>query len=115
MALLGRPKIIFIDEASSGVDPAARRTLWRAIQSEGADSAVIVTTQVMEEAEELSSKLAIMVSGRIQCFGTLSHIRQKYGRGFEIELKVDLTDLVKNAYQPSGPSQSSMRPTLAKW
>ena len=95
MALIGRPRIIFVDEASAGVDPAARRTLWKAIKSEGAHSAVIVTTHTMEEAEELSTRLGIMVQGKLQCIGTLSHIRQKYGKGFEIELKIDLNDAIK--------------------
>ena len=75
MALIGRPRVIFVDEASAGVDPAARRTLWKAIKSEGAHSAVIVTTHTMEEAEELSTRLGIMVQGKLQCIGTLSHIR----------------------------------------
>ena len=61
MALIGRPKIIYVDEASTGVDPAARRGLWKAIKSEGAESAIVITTHTMEEAEELSTKLGIMV------------------------------------------------------
>ena len=51
MAMIGRPKIIFIDEASTGVDPASRRIMWKGIRSEGKDSAVIITTHAMEEAE----------------------------------------------------------------
>ena len=65
MALIGRPKIIYVDEASAGVDPAARRALWKAIKSEGENSAIIITTHTMEEAEELSTKLGIMVQGKI--------------------------------------------------
>ena len=63
MALIGRPKIVYIDEASTGVDPGARRTMWKAIKSEGRNSAVIITTHAMEEAENLSTKLGIMVKG----------------------------------------------------
>ena len=54
MALIGRAKIIYIDEASAGVDPAARRAMWRAIKSEGKNSAVVITTHAMEEAEALA-------------------------------------------------------------
>ena len=61
MALIGRPKIIYVDEASAGVDPGARRAMWKAIKSEGADSAVVITTHAMEEAEALATKLGIMV------------------------------------------------------
>ena len=59
MAMLGRPKIVYIDEASTGVDPASRRTMWRAIRHEGAGSAVVMTTHAMEEAEAISTKIAI--------------------------------------------------------
>ena len=90
IALLGRPKIIYIDEASAGVDPGARRAMWKAIKSEGADSAVIITTHAMEEAEALSSKLGIMVKGKIKCFGTPNHIKDKFGSGYEIELNIDV-------------------------
>jgi len=61
MAMLGRPKIICIDEASAGVDPGSRRTMWRAIRHEGANSAVVLTTHAMEEAEAISTKIAIQV------------------------------------------------------
>ena len=57
--MIGRPKIICIDEASAGVDPSSRRTMWKAIRHEGQESAVILTTHAMEEAEAISSKLAI--------------------------------------------------------
>lgn len=59
MAMIGRPKIIFIDEASTGVDPGSRRTMWQAIRHEGQDSAVVLTTHAMEEAEAISTKIAI--------------------------------------------------------
>ena len=79
MAMIGRPKIIYIDEASAGVDPASRRVMWKAIRSEGVDSAVILTTHAMEEAENLSSKLGIMVAGKFSCFGTLQQIKTTFG------------------------------------
>ena len=95
MALIGRPKIIYIDEASAGVDPAARRAMWRAIKSEGKTSAVVITTHAMEEAEALASKLGIMVQGSFKCVGTANHIREKYGSGYEVELNLDLQDVIK--------------------
>ena len=92
MALIGRPKIVYIDEASAGVDPGARRAMWKTIRSEGANSAVVITTHAMEEAEELATKLGIMVEGKIKCFGTTNHIRAKFGKGYEIEMSLDLQD-----------------------
>ena len=79
MAMISRPKVIYIDEASAGVDPGSRRIMWKAIRSEGVDSAVVITTHAMEEAEALSSKLGIMVSGKFSCFGTLQYIKTTFG------------------------------------
>ena len=94
MALIGRPSIVFIDEASAGVDPGARRSMWKAIKSEGANSAVVITTHAMEEAEALATKLGIMVQGKIKCFGSTNHIREKYGQGYEVEINIDLQDIL---------------------
>ena len=94
MALIGRPSIVFIDEASAGVDPGARRSMWKAIKSEGANSAVVITTHAMEEAEALATKLGIMVQGKIKCFGSTNHIREKYGQGYEVEINIGLQDIL---------------------
>ena len=63
MALIGRPDIVIVDEASAGVDPASRRLLWSSIKDEGSESATVVTTHTMEEAEAISDKIGIMVQG----------------------------------------------------
>ena len=49
---------------------------------------MILTTHSMEEAEALSTKLGIMVSGRLQCFGSAQHIKDKFGEGYEIVIKI---------------------------
>jgi ATP-binding cassette subfamily A (ABC1) protein 3 len=51
-------------------------------------SAVIITTHSMEEAEALCTKMGIMVSGEFKCFGSSQYIKDKYGTGFEIEVKI---------------------------
>ena len=51
-------------------------------------SAVIITTHSMEEAEALCTKMGIMVSGEFKCFGSSSHIKDKYGTGYELEVKI---------------------------
>ena len=70
MALIGRPSLIFIDEASAGVDPASRRVMWNAIYDECKDSGVVITTHAMEEAEAISNRIAIMVKGTLRSCGT---------------------------------------------
>lgn len=71
MAMIGNPKVIFIDEATTGVDPASRQIIWQGIKHEGRGSAVIYTTHAMEEAEAISDRLTIMVRGLFKCFGSL--------------------------------------------
>ena len=120
MALIGRPKILFIDEASAGVDPGARRSMWKAIKSEGEKSAIVITTHAMEEAEALATKLGIMVQGKIKCFGTANHIREKYGSGYEVEINIDLQDIMTE--MPDIPEENVVttdaevvKAELAKW
>ena len=68
--------------------------MWKAIKSEGEKSAIVITTHAMEEAEALATKLGIMVQGKIKCFGTANHIREKYGSGYEVEINIDLQDIL---------------------
>lgn len=92
MALIGDPPIILLDEPSAGMDPEARRFMWSVvakISQAQKKSAVILTTHSMEEAEALSTKMGIMVRGGIfRCFGSSQHIKNKYGTGYEIEIKI---------------------------
>lgn len=63
IAMMAQPDAIFLDEQSAGVDPFSRRRLWKTIRDESKNSALIVTTHSMEEAEALGTKMAIMVAG----------------------------------------------------
>ena len=92
LAMVGEPKLLFLDEPSTGMDPGARHALWDAIlkmQARGAS--IILTSHSMEECEALCSRLAIMVNGKFQCIGTVQRLRHLYGRGFTIELSVSVS------------------------
>jgi ATP-binding cassette subfamily A (ABC1) protein 3 len=91
IALLGNPSLILLDEPSSGVDPDARKDMWRAISANSslnADSAIVLTTHSMEEAEALCTRLAILVKGVKQCDGSVQEIKSAYGQGFILEVKI---------------------------
>ena len=92
IAILGNPPIILLDEPSAGMDPEARRFMWSVvarISQQRKQSAVILTTHSMEEAEALSTKMGIMVKGGVfRCFGSSQHIKNKFGTGYEIEVKI---------------------------
>jgi len=57
--MLANPSIILLDESSAGVDPLARRRLWKTIRDQSKNSALVITTHSMEEAEALGTKIAI--------------------------------------------------------
>ena len=95
IAMIGNPEIIFLDESSAGVDPYVRRLLWKTIRNQSKNSALIVTTHNMEEAEALGTKIAIMVSGKFKCFGSTQQIKQKHGGGFTLQIIFDYPQILK--------------------
>ena len=92
MSLVAEPPIIFLDEPSTGVDPVARRNLWKIIQKiQAAGQSVILTSHSMEECEALCDRLAIMVNGQFQCFGSVPHLKNKFALGFTILTKLKVS------------------------
>lgn len=92
---MGNPPIILLDEPSAGMDPEARRFMWDVVASiaKKKTSAVVLTTHSMDEAEALSTKMGIMVKGGIfKCFGSSQHIKNKFGTGYVLEIKVKTID-----------------------
>lgn len=84
MALISEPEVLFLDEPTLGLDVLARRELWSAVKSLRGKITIILTTHYMEEAEQLSDRIAIMVGGRIHAVGTLGELEQLTGeRGLE--------------------------------
>jgi ABC-2 type transport system ATP-binding protein len=78
-ALLHRPDVLFLDEPTAGVDPAARRNFWRAIlELAQAGTTVIVTTHYMDEAERCG-RLAMLSQGRLIALGTPQDVAQQVG------------------------------------
>uniref|UniRef100_A0A668A1I1 P-type phospholipid transporter n=1 Tax=Myripristis murdjan TaxID=586833 RepID=A0A668A1I1_9TELE len=89
MALIGGPPVVFLDEPTTGMDPKARRALWNAILSiikEG--RSVVLTSHSMEECEALCTRMAIMVNGRFRCLGSVQHLKNRFGDGYTIILRV---------------------------
>eukprot|EP00457_Paulinella_chromatophora_P000142 gb/GEZN01000142.1/.p1 GENE.gb/GEZN01000142.1/~~gb/GEZN01000142.1/.p1 ORF type:complete len:1985 (+),score=306.96 gb/GEZN01000142.1/:58-6012(+) len=86
MAMIGSPKILFLDEPSTGMDPKSRRFMWELIAATMIGRSVILTTHAMEEAEALCTRIGIMVGGRLRCLGSSHHLKQKYGAGYQIDI-----------------------------
>ncbi len=80
MALVSEPRVLFLDEPTLGLDVLARRELWSVIRSLKGKITVILTTHYMEEAEQLSDRIAIMVGGKIKALGTLAELEALTGQ-----------------------------------
>lgn len=79
MSLVGTPEIVFLDEPTTGLDPEARHEVWANIrQLSVAGTTVMLTTQYLEEAEELADQIAILHQGTIIANGTLTELKQMF-------------------------------------
>jgi len=94
-ALVHKPKVFFLDEPTTGLDPQARRNLWELIQTvKKQGMTVILTTHYMEEAEVLCERVAIMDEGTIVALDTPQNlIKQLIKKGFKKERRVEQADL----------------------
>ncbi|XP_043924192.1 phospholipid-transporting ATPase ABCA1 [Protopterus annectens] len=89
IALIGGPPVVFLDEPTTGMDPRARRFLWNSILSiikEG--RSVVLTSHSMEECEALCTRMAIMVNGRFRCLGSVQHLKNRFGDGYTIVVRI---------------------------
>lgn len=79
MSLIGKPQVIFLDEPTTGLDPEARIEVWKTVK-ELADggTTVFLTTQYLEEAEQLANQIAILHEGRIVVSGTLAELKKLF-------------------------------------
>ncbi|KAB2343069.1 ABC transporter ATP-binding protein [Actinomadura rudentiformis] len=96
LALLGRPRVLFLDEPTTGMDPEARHATWKIVRELVADgTTVLLTTHYLEEAEQLADRLAIMHRGRIEVAGTVADVVAGQGDRitFRVPDRVPVSDL----------------------
>ena len=79
MSLIGSPKVIFLDEPTTGLDPEARLEVWKEIkQLSSMGTTVLLTTQYLDEAEQLADRIAILHEGKIIADGTLAELKELF-------------------------------------
>lgn len=84
MALICEPEVLFLDEPTLGLDVLARRELWGVVEKLKGKITVVLTTHYMEEAEQLSDRIGIMIDGSLTALGTLSELEAQSGeKGLE--------------------------------
>lgn len=82
VAVVGRPRVLFLDEPSAGMDPHARRAVWELVREHrDAGVAVVLTTHLMEEAEGLADRVVVVDHGRVVAQGTVPELLAVGGRG----------------------------------
>jgi ABC-2 type transport system ATP-binding protein len=79
MSLIGNPQVIFLDEPTTGLDPEGRLEVWKTVKALAANgTTVFLTTQYLDEAEQLADQIAILHEGKIIAYGTLSELKQLF-------------------------------------
>ena len=97
-ALVGNPKVLFLDEPTTGLDPQSRRQLWEIIRSfQQAGGTVLLTTHYMDEAERLCDRLAIVDHGQVIAEGTPADLIDRLGGHHMVEFQVGGSSSVVDA------------------
>ena len=101
IAMVGKPRIVLLDEPSTGMDPQSKRFVWNTISSSFKEGrGAILTTHSMEEADAICSRIGILVNGELRCLGSSQHLKNQFGAGYLLEIKTqDWTDLERKVEQ----------------
>ena len=86
MSAMGHPKVIFLDEPTTGLDPLSRSRIWKMIERLKKGRIIVLTTHSMEEADALSDEIAILSAGRLRAIGTSFFLKNKFGSGYSISM-----------------------------
>jgi ABC-2 type transport system ATP-binding protein len=113
MTLVGNPRIIFLDEPTTGLDPRSRRTMWEIVRELVADGTTIfLTTQYLEEADQLANRIAVLDQGRLVAQGTPEELKRLIP-GTHVRLRfANLSDLDAAARVLAGSTRDDQELTL---
>ncbi|MCC3762915.1 ATP-binding cassette domain-containing protein [Glycomyces sp. TRM65418] len=108
MCLMGNPRIIFLDEPTTGLDPRSRRTMWAIIRElVKGGTTIFLTTQYLEEADELADRIAVLDGGKLVAEGTPEQLKRMIPGG-HISLRLHRADQVERAAQVLAASGSDI-------
>ena len=97
MTLVGAPKVIFLDEPTTGLDPRSRHTMWQIIRELAASGVtILLTTQYLDEADELADRIAVLDNGRIVAEGTADELKSRIPGG-HVHLHFANPDILRSA------------------
>src|SRR6476620_12247231 len=112
VTLLLRPEVLFLDEPTTGLDPRNRAEVWEAVRSLAADgTTVLLTTQYLDEADQLAGRVAVMEAGRVIAEGTPDELKREVG-GDQLEVVVEESaETCRSTGWPSPTSPCASRPS----
>ena len=95
MAIVTQPKVLILDEPTSGLDIESRRQVWELIKRLKVGRSIIMSSQHLEEADELADRICIMTKGQLLALDTPSNIKKQFGVGYKLilEPKIESIDL----------------------
>jgi ABC-2 type transport system ATP-binding protein len=108
MSLIGDPPVLFLDEPTTGLDPQSRIEVWRTVRElAGRGTTVLLTTQYLDEAEQLADHIAILHEGRIIADGTLAELKQLFppAKVEYVEKQPTLEDIFLSIVGHDGPDK----------
>ncbi|XP_055994781.1 phospholipid-transporting ATPase ABCA3-like [Sorex fumeus] len=119
IALLGGSKVVILDEPTSGMDPASRRSTWDFLQHHKQGRTILLTTHYMDEADVLGDRIAIMIEGSLKCCGSPIFLKNAYGIGYHIimvkESHCNVEEIFKliDYYIPTATLESNLKYELS--
>ena len=107
-SLINAPRVLMLDEPTTGLDPQARHLLWDALQRlKRAGTTIVLTTHYMDEADVLGDRIGIMAKGKMMCLGTSLFLKKRFGAGYKITM-------VKATKQPNKVIEPFLRANLGE-
>jgi len=91
-AFIGNPRLVYLDEPSTGLDPESRQQLWRAVLAAKPGKSIILTTHALEEAEALCDRVGIMTFGLMRTLGTPTELRMRFDQGYKFMMACESGD-----------------------
>ncbi|XP_037561127.1 uncharacterized protein LOC119440274 [Dermacentor silvarum] len=92
IALAAKPKLLILDEPTTGMDPETRRSIWDLLSALRKDTTILLSTHDMEEAEVLADRIVMLSSGKLVCAGSPAFLKRSCGVGYTISVNTESAD-----------------------
>jgi len=113
ISLTGDPKIVFLDEPTTGMDPVSRRQVWEMIETAKRGRVLVLVTHSMEEADVLGDMVGIMARGKLRVLGTSLRLKNKFGAGYKLVTLSSKSAPVLACLKDVCPSVSELESVMA--